>query len=270
MDEKTKKPTRQGEHTMTRWRLEPILSLIFAMLLFSACATMGVSPQDKRKADATRNLGEAYISEKNYTAALGELLKAQKLNPDDPILHNDLGLVYMAKEMTDLAVVHFEKAVQLKPDYSLAKNNLGSAYLVKKEWDKAIPVLKEVTVDMLYATPQYPLTNLGWAYYNKREYDTARKYLEKALDLKPDFFTAQLNLGRTYLATGRVHDALSLFQSAEKSNPKDPALLLELGRTYRLMGDYNSARRALKGSIEYAEDSDLAVEASEELKKIYQ
>ena len=52
----------------------------------------------------------------NYTAALGELLKAERLNPDDPILHNDLGLAYMAKEKIDLAVVHFEKAVQLKPD----------------------------------------------------------------------------------------------------------------------------------------------------------
>lgn len=255
---------------MARWRLKAILSLIFAMVLFSACATSKVNPQDKRKADATRKLGEAYLSEKNYTAALGELLKAEKLNADDPILHNDLGLVYMSKDKIELAIVHFERAVKLNPDYSLAKNNLGSAYLVKKEWDKAIPVLQEVTGDMLYATPHYPLTNLGWAYYNKQEYDMARQYLKKALDLKPDFFTAQLNLGRTYLATGRVYDALSLFQAAEKTNPKDPALLFELGKTYRLMGDYNNARRALRGSIEYAEDSDLAVEASEELKKIYQ
>ena len=255
---------------MARRRPEAILSLLFAMLLFSACATTRVSPQDKKRADAARNLGEAHLREKNYTPALGELLKAEKLNADDPILHNDLGLVYMAKERSDLAVVHFEKAVQLNPDYSLAKNNLGSAYLVRKEWDKAIPILDEVTGDMLYATPQYPLANLGWAYYNKREYDKALKYLKEALELKPDFFVAQLNLGRTYLAIGRLNNARSLFEEAAKSNPKDPALLLEMGKTYRLLGDYNNARLALKGTIEYAEDSDLAVEASEELKKLYQ
>jgi type IV pilus assembly protein PilF len=101
-------------------------------------------------------------------------------------------------------VVHFEKAVQLKPDYSLAKNNLGSAYMARQEWDKAIPVLTEVTGDLLYATPHYPLANLGWAYYNKGDYDKAQNYLKEALDLKPDFFIAQLNLGRTYLATGRL------------------------------------------------------------------
>jgi type IV pilus biogenesis/stability protein PilW len=254
---------------MIPWRSEALLFTLLAILLFSACATTGVTPLDKKKADATRNLGEAYLSEKNYTAALRELLKAEKLNTDDPILHNDLGLVYMAKEKTDLAIVHFEKAIKLKPDYSLAKNNLGSAYLVRKEWDRAIPLLEEVTGDMLYATPHYPLANLGWAYYNKNDYDKARMYLKEALELKPDFFVAQLNLGRTYLAAGQLHAALSQFEASAKSNPKDPALLLELGKTYRLLGDYNSAILTLKGAIEYTDDSDLAVQASEELQKIY-
>jgi type IV pilus assembly protein PilF len=175
----------------------------------------------------------------------------------------------MAKEKYDLAVDHFKKAVQLKPNYSLAKNNLGSAYLVRKEWDKAIIVLEEVTGDMLYATPHFPLANLGWAYYNKGDYGKARKYLKAALELQPEFFIAQLNLGRTYLAIGQPHTALSLFESAAQLNPKDPGLLLELGRTYRLLGDYNNARMALKAAIEYTDDSNLAVEASEELHKIY-
>jgi Tfp pilus assembly protein PilF len=255
---------------MARWKPEAMLLLLFSMLLFSACASTGVTPQDERKAAASRNLGEAYLSEKNYTAALGELLKAERLNPEDPILQNDLGLAYMAKEKIDLAVVHFEKAVQLKPDYSLAKNNLGSAYMARQEWDKAIPVLTEVTGDLLYATPHYPLANLGWAYYNKKVYDKAQYYLEEALDLKPDFFIARLNLGRTYLATGRLHEALALFEKAAEVDPKNPVLLLALGQTYRLLGDYSNARMALKGAIEYSDDSELAVKASEELQKIYQ
>jgi type IV pilus assembly protein PilF len=255
---------------MARRRPTIILFLLLGTLLFSACATTGVTPEDKKRANAARNLGEAYLSEGNYTAALGELLKAEKLNAHDPILHNDLGLAYLAKDRVDLAVEHFEKAVRLKPDYSLAKNNLGSVYLVQEKWDKAIGVLKEVTGDMLYATPQFPLANLGWAYYNLGKYDLAEQYLKEAQQLQPNFSIAQLNLGRTYRATGRLHAALNQFETVVKNNPTNPEVLLELGKTYRLLGDYHNARLALRAAIEHTENSNLAVEASEELKKIYQ
>lgn len=247
-----------------------ILFLLFVAVFSSACAPMStISPEDKKKADAARDLGEAYLREKRYTAALGELYKAEKINPDDAILHNDLGLVFMAKEKYDLAVTHFQKAVELNPEYSLAKNNLGSAYLVLKEWDKAIEVLKPVTADMLYATPHYILSNLGWAYYNKGDYAQARKYLEEALELKPDFVIARLNLARTFLATGRFHQALALLEELASEDPKNPVVLIELGKTYRLLGDYNNARLALRGAIQFSEDSDLALKASEELKKLH-
>ena len=255
---------------MDRWRPHSILLLLTAVVLLASCASQSsLALQNKKKADAARNLGEAYLRETRYTAALGEFLKAEQLNPDDAILQNDLGLVYMAKEKYDLALDHFQKAIKLKPDYSLAKNNLGSAYLIRKEWAKAIPVLEEVTRDMLYATPHFPLANLGWAYYNLGNYTKAEEYLRKALEIVPNFEMAQLNLGRTYMATGRVRDALKLFEEAAQNDPKNPALLLELGKAYRLLGDYGSARLALKGAIEFAEDKDLALEASNELKKIY-
>jgi type IV pilus assembly protein PilF len=255
---------------MTYRQLIRILPLLLLSILITACATTGVSPEKKRQAEAARNLGEAHLREGNPTMALRELLKAQELNPEDPVLYNDMGLVYMAKEKYDIAIQQFEKALQLNPNYSPAKNNLGSAYLAKKEWDKAIRMLENVTGDMLYATPHFPLANLGWAYYNKGDYAKAEKYLKEALDLNPDFFIARLNLGRTYLATGRLHAARSIFEDLAKETPKNPVLLLEMGRTYRLLGNYNNATLALKGAIEYSEDSDLALEAASELRKIYQ
>lgn len=251
-------------------RPKAMMLLLAALLLFPACAPkQAIAPQDKKKADAARNLGEAYLKEGRYTDALGQLLNAEKLNPKDAILQNDLGLVYMAKRRYDLAIQHYQRAIQLKPDYSLAKNNLGVVYLVQKKWAKAIPVLEEVTKDMLYATPHFPLANLGWAYYNLGNYAKAEEYFDKALEIVPTFIVAQLNLGKTYLATGRVNEALKLFEGAAKLDPKNPAVLLELGKTYRLLGDYSSARLALKGAIQFADDPDLALEASNELRKMY-
>ncbi len=254
---------------MKRCRTRNIIAPLLVLVMVASCApTASITPQDKKKADAARNLGEAYMSERRYTAALSELLKAEELNPKDPIVHNDLGLVYMAKEKLDLAVVHFQKAVQMKPEYSVAKNNLGSAYLLLKEWDKAIDVFEDVTSDLLYATPQYPLSNLGWAYYNKGDYSKAQAYLQEALELNSDFFLARLNLGRVYLATGKLHLALAMFEKLAPESPKNPVLLLELGKTYRLLGDYDSARLTLKGAMEFTEETELALEASRELNKL--
>ena len=254
---------------MTQWRLKGTLSFLLAAAIVCGCASMGVSPQDKKRANASRNLGEVYLGEGNTALAMRELLKAQKLNPEDPIIFNDIGLAYTQKENYDLAVQSFQKAIELKPDYAVAKNNLGSVYLTLKQWDKAIPVLEEVTGNILYATPHFPLANLGWAYYNKKEYKKAETCLNKALEIQPAFSIAKIHLGRVYLATGRLHQAREIFESVAETNPKNPVLLYEMGKTYRLIGDYNSAVLALKGSIEFAEDSELAVKAAEELKKIY-
>lgn len=238
------------------------------MMLLAACA-MGISPQDKKKATAARNLGEVYISEGNYTAALGELLKAEKLTPNDPILHNDLGLAYMGKEKLDIAITHLEKAVQLNPNYAVAKNNLGAAYIMREDWDSAISTLQDVIDDIFYATPHFPLSNLGRAYYEKKIYSKAERYLLEALKLSPDFTMAQYYLGKTYLATGKLNDARVILEKATETDPKNPAFLLEIGKIYRLLGDKQSASLALKGAMELSQDSDIAVEAATELKKVY-
>lgn len=255
---------------MTQWQLKVTLSFFLAVALFCGCAGMAVSPQDKKRANASRNLAEVYLSEGNTSLAMRELIKAQEWNPEDPIIYNDFGMIYMEKENYDLAIQNFEKALELKPDYAVAQNNLGSVYLILEQWDKAISVFKEVTGNILYATPHFPLANLGWAYYNKKDYKAAETYLDKALEVQPNFSIAQMHLGRVYLATGRLHQAREMFETVAESNPKNPVLLYEMGRTYRLLGDYNNAILALKGSIEYAEDSEVAVKAADELKKIYQ
>jgi len=145
------------------------LSLFLIFCIASCAANVEVR---KKQEEASRNLGEAYMQQRDFSSALREFLKAEKIYSKDPLLQNDFGLAYMAKGRLDLAVKHFKKAVKLKPDYAPARNNLGTAYLAKKEWDVAIACFKEIVDDVLYATPHYPLTNLGWAYYNKQEYET--------------------------------------------------------------------------------------------------
>jgi Tfp pilus assembly protein PilF len=191
-------------------------SIFLAFFLVSCAANLEVR---KKQEEASRNLGEAYMGQGDYTAALRELLEAEKLYDRDPYLQNDLGLVYMAKGKPDIAIDHFKKAVGIKPDYTPAKNNMGTAYLAQKKWDDAIACFKGITCDLLYATPHYPLSNLGWAYYNKKEYRLAEKYYQNALKIEPRFVIALRGLGLTYLKMGRISEAVTFLEKVIELAP---------------------------------------------------
>jgi type IV pilus assembly protein PilF len=220
----------------------------------------------RKQGESSRNLGEAYMAQGNYTAALKELMAAEQLTPDDPYLQNDLGLVYMAKDRLDVAIVHFKKSLALKNDYAPAMNNLGTAYLAQQNWDAAIVCFKAISGDLLYATPHFPLSNLGLAYYNQKKYDLSARYYQEALKVEPGFPTAIRGLGRTYQAQGKRVEAISLLEDGVKKFPRSPELYSELAAAYLASKNYPAAAAAYAKVIELSQTSSaLAKEAQKSL-----
>jgi tetratricopeptide (TPR) repeat protein len=238
------------------------------MLLLFAASCAGNLETMKHQGEASRNLGEAYMVQGDYTSALRELLQAEKLYPNDPFLQNNLGLTYMARERLDLAIRHFNRALELKPDYAPARNNLGTVYLAKEDWDSAIATFNKLTGDLLYATPHFPLYNLGWAYFNKRDYPRAEKYYLEALKVEPRFAIAFRGLGNTYAATGRTGQAIEQFEKGVKLAPNFPELHMDLAKAYTRARDYKKATASYQKVIELTPDSPLAREAKAEVEKI--
>jgi len=224
----------------------------------------------KKQALTLRNLGEVHLGSGDYIRALKEFLKAEQIYPDDPYLQNDLGLVYKEKERFDLSIHHFNKALALKPDYADAKNNLGTVYMLQSDWDAAIAIFKEITGDLLYATPQNPLFNLGLVYYYKNEYGPAEKYFNDCLKYYRDGFQKDItyikvlyHLGRIYLLSDRVPQAVSVLEKAIQDAPRAAELYLYLGNAHILSRDYQKGLNAYNKVIELVPDTPLAQEAKE-------
>lgn len=231
-------------------------------------ASLAGGEKSKAAAEATRNVGEAYLVEGNLIAALRELKKAEQLNPDDHITHYDLGLVYLSRERYDQAIQHFERAVQLKPDYAPAINSLGNAYAAKKDWDKAIQAYEKIIEDAFYGTPYFALSNMALAYYHKNDFLKAEKYFNEALKLSPDFVQALGGLGMMYNEMGRYPEALAKLSRAVQKDPKYAPLHFELGRAYRGLKNKRMAQTEFQQVLQLAPDSPLALEAQKELKKL--
>ena len=240
----------------------------FMFLLFFLVSCAANLEVRKNQEEAFRDLGEGYMGQGDYTTALRELLKAEKLYSKDHRLQNDLGVVYIAKGKPDIAIDHFKKAIKIKPDYTPAKNNMGTAYLAQKRWDDAIACFKEIAGDLLYATPHYPLSNLGLAYYNKKEYELAEKHYQDALKIEPRFVIALRGLGKTYIAMGRIPEAVTILEKAVRNSPHFAELYFDLANAYTLSREYKKALDAYKKVIELAPNSPLAVEARKEIEEL--
>jgi len=242
---------------------------LFLIILLSVSACTSTKEKQGRQAVAYRELAEAYFVQRQYTLALQELLKAEKLRPDSALIHNTLGLVYMEKDQLELSVQHFKKAVKLKPDYPEAINNLARALLEQEEWDEAILYLKELIKNLVYTTPQYPLLNLGWAYFNKKDYVQAEKYYKQAIKYYDDDFRRDMTyiralggLGRTHIATGNFAQALSALSRAAQAAPGIPDTYFYIGQAYEKAGKPRDAKMAYLKVIEVAPDSEIANKAA--------
>lgn len=257
-------------------KIASLLVFVWAVAFLSACASSSTSSgqpertveKNKASAEATRNVGEAYLNGGNLMAALRELKKAEALDPDDHITQYDLGLVYYARERYDQAIPHLERAVKLKPDYAPAINSLGNVYAAKGDWDKAIEAYEQIIEDAFYGTPYFALSNMGLAYYHKKDYPKAEKYFFEALKMSPDFTNALGGLGTTYIAMGRYQDAVVRLERAVQKEPKFPQLHFELGRAYKGLGNKHKAQEEFRRVIELAPTSPLAADAQRELKNL--
>lgn len=240
------------------------------------CQTAQVSPSERKRGEALRNLGEAYLKEGNYVEALRELLKSLEVYPDDPFLHHDLGLVYWAKDRPDLAVRHFQRAVELNPDYAPAINNLGVIYLELDRLDDAIACFKKVSENLLYGTPQFPLLNLGRAYFQKKDYEQAAAYYRKTIahydsGVEKDavYVKAVHALSRTYVALNRYDQAVDLLTAAIEAVPQMPMFYFDLGEIFAAQNDFAAAQKAYRGGLKVApQGSPIARKIKEALEHI--
>jgi type IV pilus assembly protein PilF len=241
-----------------------LICILLLVFFISACTS--VSRDQSRLAEALQHEGEVLLMQGNHTAALAKLLEALKITPHDPFLHNSLGLAYMGKNRNDLAESSFQKALDLKPDYTQALNNLGTTYLRQKKWDPAISAFKKVLDDLLYPTPQFPLSNLGWAHLGKKEYEQAKVWFLQSLDVLPCFVTASHGLARVFLDTRRPDLAINFLTTCLRRIPEAAILHADLAQSYEAIGQTDQARQSWEKVLAYAnEDTALAKTARDRL-----
>ncbi|WP_437898814.1 tetratricopeptide repeat protein [Sorangium sp. So ce124] len=113
------------------------------------------------------------------------------------------------------------RALEANPEMRDAKNALGVILVHQRRYDEAIAVLKPLTEDILYASPEKSWGNLGWAYLLKGRNDEAIDALRRAVAAQPLFCVGQYRLGLAYEKRGELDLAReALTRAVETDQPE--------------------------------------------------
>jgi tetratricopeptide (TPR) repeat protein len=150
-------------------------------------------------------LGQMMIREEFEDKAVPELQKAVAMDPRLPMAHFLLGEIYLFKSKVDLALEEFHKELEINPILWLAYWRMGDAYTRLEKWDEAERALKQAIWLNENFTGPYIL--LGKVELKKGDANLAAGFLQKALKMDPNNYSAHYLLGTAYKELGRTADA---------------------------------------------------------------
>lgn len=223
---------------------------------------------------------QAHLDLGDYPAAIHELARLIKVNPEDAQLHYRLGLL-MATQDPEAAINFLTRAAEMDPNLAAPVSSIrrgilsgrvaedpgyslittGRALAAIEKWDLAAEAFRQATL----IRPDYAE---GWAYLGeslqhlpsqKKTSENANPErkdglaeLQKALELDPESLAAHTFLALYWTRKARYDLALDGIQSALEMEPQNPVLQVQLGDILAASGDFQSAYEAYARAVDLA------------------
>jgi Tfp pilus assembly protein PilF len=210
--------------------------------------------------------------------ALDHALKAVELNDENADAAHLVALLYMdfcSRSPQECRLGEAEKharlALQARSDYREAINTLGVILIHQKRYADAIKVLKPLTEDILYQTPENAWGNLGWAELESGNTEAAVESLRRSIAAQPLFCVGLYRLGVAY--ERRREDtaaAEALTRALETQAPGCNSLQEAYAARARIelrLGNQPSARTDLERCVELSRKTSAGKECSSMLQK---
>lgn len=185
------------------------------------------SASDEQRSTAEYDLAGDAFKNRKLRDAIDHVQKALKLNPDNAdaaYLGATILLAFCALDdkspdcRLKEAEAYARKAIAAAPEHRDAKNALGVILVHVGKHDEAIKVLKPLTEDLVYASPESAWGNLGWAYLQRGSVDEALDALRRAVAVQPLFCVGQYRLGLAYEKKGDLGSARDAFTKAVETD----------------------------------------------------
>ncbi len=210
--------------------------------------------------------------------ALAHALKAVDLDDSNSDAAHLVALLYLdfcsrgpAECRLSDAEKHARLALSDRPDFREAKNTLAVVLINEKRYADAVAVLKPLSEDILYQTPENAWGNLGWAYLEQGSFDLAIDALKRSVAAQPLFCVGSYRLGVAFEHKQELTSALDSFTRAlETDAPGCNSLQDAFAARARVrikLGDSDAARADLDRCVTLSGKTDAGKECSSMLQK---
>ena len=243
-------------------------ALIAAAPAFGCAGSMQPAGDPVRQSESEYDIArDLWLRRGQTREALEHALKAVELDDENSDAHHLVALLYLdfcSQGPSECRLKDAEqaasKALSLKKDFREARNTLGVVLIHQKRPKDAIAVLRPLSEDILYQTPEKAWGNLGWAYYEAGELDRAIDALRRSIAAQPLFCVGALRLGLAYERHGELAPALSTFTRAIETKAPECNRLQDAfwgrARVAERLGQTDSIRADLERCIELSNVSE--------------
>ncbi len=163
--------------------------------------------------NALYNRARVFYELRNYSNALSDIDRVNKVFPDSSTIHFMRGLIQVGLQEYVLAIASFQNAH--------LKDSMNAEVLV----------------------------NLGSAFYYTNDFATAESYLSKALEINPDEAFAYNTRSLIETERGDYQHALELINTAISLADQNPYLINNRGYIHLLLGDLEKGQQDINTSI---------------------
>ncbi len=216
----------------------------------------------KAEAKARMEMGVNYLRQNDSPAAMRELTKASKLDPDNPEIDMVFGVAYQTRGDYRNAEKYLRRAIGKKSDYAEAHNNLGFVLSRQGKSKEAIREYEKAAGNVLYQTPEIAYTNMAEEYRRLKDLRKAEEMYRKAISYNARYAVAYRGLSTLEMDTNRWADAAKTLGQCTTFAPAFWSCWMDLGSVQMRLGRKREAlasfRQVLSGSADAAQRNKAA------------
>lgn len=204
-------------------------------------------PKDRIEELLLIQQAEAYEIEEKFEDASAIYEKIISLRPNVATSYVNLALMKARMMKIDETIQVLEQGLEKIPDSEILLARLGHTFMVAGRLKKALDTFDRI----LKNNPYYfdALLASAWMLNLMGQKEDAEAYYRKALEVEPENKFARKNYALSLATSGKLNQAIEIYNSLKKDYPDDYEIYQDLGIAYGYFGDTTQSIENLEKAV---------------------